>query len=501
MLPRVLVPCVIALFSVAGAADAFATAPHVPACASRSGALDSSQSDPIWEQVNSDGFGDPQRLEVTALEEFGGYLYAGTYNPIDPEPLFDGAQIFRSPDGVTWTPVTQPGFGNSHDTAPPAILDFTVFNSRLYAGTGRGNASQVWRSLNGVIWAPMNVTGFGDPENVNVSTLVVYNGMIYAGVTNQVTGAQVWRSFTGDNNTWEQVAPAAPGSAPASITGFAEFDFDGGLYAAVAFEADAPAQIWRSYGGDWEIVVNDGFGDGNTLSTGGMAVFLGKLYVGAGNANVGAQLWHSADGNVWTQAIPPGFGDANNREVEMVSTFQNQLYVSVQNAVTGIELWRTPDGTFWEQVNPDGFGDQDNGGTNRSNAATEFLGQFCVGTSNVITGGELWRLIEPKVGLPDPLVNAIPKELALLPVRPNPSTSGADIVFDLPNASRVEVEVYDVVGRRIARLDVDHPLEPGRHLIRWDAPSAGEHSRECGVFFVRLRAGRDEHIRSFVLLP
>src|SRR5574342_727102 len=65
---------------------------------------------PGWQQVNTNGFGDPKELEVPALEAFNGYLYAGTYNLIEPLVIFDGARIFRSPDGVTWTPVTQPGF-------------------------------------------------------------------------------------------------------------------------------------------------------------------------------------------------------------------------------------------------------------------------------------------------------------------------------------------------------------------------------------------------------
>ena len=94
-----------------------------------------------WEQVNSNGFGDPQTGEVTAVKAFNGFLYAGTFNPINPIPgqLYDGAQIFRSSDGTTWNSVTQPGFGNTHDIAPPAILDFVVFNNQIYAGTGRGN--------------------------------------------------------------------------------------------------------------------------------------------------------------------------------------------------------------------------------------------------------------------------------------------------------------------------------------------------------------------------
>ena len=135
---------------------------------------------PGWQQVNSDGFGDQDAGEVTALETFNGYLYAGTHNPIDPEPLYDGAGIFRSPDGVAWTSVIDPGFGNTHDIAPPAILDFIVFNNRLYASTGRGNASQIWRTLNGTIWAPMDVTGFSDPDNVDITALAEYGGRIYA---------------------------------------------------------------------------------------------------------------------------------------------------------------------------------------------------------------------------------------------------------------------------------------------------------------------------------
>jgi len=355
------------------------------------------QAVPVWEQVNSNGFGDPQTGEVTALEVFNGYLYAGTHNPIDPALLYDGAQIFRSSDGMTWTSVTQPGFGNSHDIAPPAILDFVVFNNQLYASTGRGNASQIWRTSNGTIWAPMDLTGFSDPDNVDVTALAVYNNMIYAGVTNQVTGAQIWSSFTGDNNSWTQVAPDLPGTAPASITGFAAFAFDGGLYAAIQVE-NTPVQIWRSYGSAWEVIVNDGFGDANTLFAGGMTEFLGNLYVGAGNAVDGAQLWRTIDGTTWEQIIAPGFGDTNNQQVETVYVFQNQLYASVRNTVTGIEIWRSADGVLWEQANTDGFGDSNNTGTNWSNATSDFISQLYVGTLNIVDGGELWRTLQQ---LPD----------------------------------------------------------------------------------------------------
>ena len=347
------------------------------------------QEVPGWQQVNSNGFGDQQTGEVSALGAFNGYLYAGTHNPVDPSLLFDGAQIFRSPDGVTWTPVTQPGFGNPHDTAAPAILDLAVFNRKLYASTGRGDGpGQIWRAPDGVSWAPMVTAGFGDPDTVDITALAVYKGVLYAGATNLISGAQIWRSFSGDSNTWTQVAPGLPGSAAATVTGFAVFD--SALYAAV--ESDAPAQIWLSYGGDWTTVMSDGFGNSSTTSTGGMAEFLGYLYVGAGNTVDGAQLWRTNDGASWGQAINPGFGDPNNQKVEMVFVFQNHLYISVKNAQTGIELWRSTDGTLWEQANQDGFGDSNNSGSNWSNATANFLCHLYVGTSNVVDGGELWQM-------------------------------------------------------------------------------------------------------------
>lgn len=336
-----------------------------------------------WQQVNQSGFGDAQNDEVGAVQPFDNYLYAGASN------LVDGALIFRSQDALTWIPVIEPGFGIPHDTAPPAILDLAVFGGRLYASTGRGDGpGQIWRTTNGLNWAPVVNDGFHDPDTVDVTALAVYDGLIYAGAANLANGAQIWRSYTGDSNSWSQVAPALEGAGMARVTGMGEFD--GALYAAVS--SDAPPQIWRSFGGAWTTIVDDGFGDGDTMATGGMAAFAGALYVGAANAVDGAQLWRTGDGSSWEQTIDPGFGDANNEKVEGVFVFQTNLYAVVTNPVTGIEIWRTSDGSMWQQVNDDGFGDAHNVASNGSNGTAHFLGGLYVGTSNTVDGGELWRM-------------------------------------------------------------------------------------------------------------
>lgn len=341
-----------------------------------------------WQQVNTNGFGDPQTAEVTALAEFKGNFFAGNFNLVDPEPLFDGAQIFKSPDGINWTALTVPGFGIAHDIAPPAILDLTVFNGYLYASTGRGDGpGQVWRSPDGIEFLPVIIHGFSDPDNVDIAVLTEFNGKLYAGVKNLVTGAWIYSSFTGDSNSWSPETPPVEGTPSPSVTALTVFD--GGLYAAV--ESEGPAQIWYSNGGPWTVLVSDGFGV-NSSMVAGMAVFNGSLYVGAGNVGSGAQLWRTTNGiDDWTSIPIPAFTDANNLKVEMVFVYEQNLFISLSNAVTGVELWRTPDGTNWEQVNLDGFGDSFNISTNRSNAA-EVLGcQFYFGTVNIAAGGELWR--------------------------------------------------------------------------------------------------------------
>lgn len=340
-----------------------------------------------WQQVNGNGFGDRDAGEVSALVAFNGQLYAGTHNPVD------GARIFRSPDGVTWSPVTNPGFDNAHDTRPQAILDLAVFRGRIYACTGRGDGpGQIWRAIDGVTWAPMVIHGFGDPDIKDITSFIEYKSYLYAGASHELKGAQVWRSLTGDNNSWKQVAPAVPAAAGSRVTGMAVYNEL--LYVAVESDG-APLRIWSSDGANWQTVVGDGFGSRFTTLAGGMAEFGGSLYVGAGNETEGAQLWRTGAAG-WQQAIDPGFGDPANQEVETVFVWQNLLYAGVRNAQTGIEFWRSADGDRWEQVNQDGFADKNNTGTNGNHASADFLGDLYTGTVNVLEGGELWRLhIQP----------------------------------------------------------------------------------------------------------
>ncbi len=354
---------------------------------------------PEWKQINFNGFDKPSSRGVTALEVFQGQLYAGVSD------WYVGGQIYRQDDDIDWHLVTSPGFESTQAHNNPAITDLAVFNNQLYAGTGWGGANgQVWRSPDGMTWEPVTTNGFGDGANGSVSTFTVFNGLLYAGTGNTTSGAQIWRSPSGDSGDWIQVAPDVTGTENAyQVTALAAFR--GSLYAALEtnVESPSPAQVWRSSdGSSWDTVISDGFDDANNTQALGFAEFGGYLYLGTLNEVTGAQLWRTADGTIWLPVISDGFGDSSNLKVDMLSVFAGSLYAGVANAETGIQIWRSNNDLYWEQVNPDGFGDSNNVATMWNNSIAVLDGYMHLSTWNDANGGELWmfNLQEQTIFLP-----------------------------------------------------------------------------------------------------
>ncbi len=73
-----------------------------------------------------------------------------------------------------------------------------------------------------------------------------------------------------------------------------------------------------------------------------------------------------------------------------------------------------------------------------------------------------------------------PSRFALHQNYPNPFNASTTIAFDLPERSEVRLEIFDVLGRRVAEL-ANQVLEPGRHQFVWDASSYA-----TGVYIVRM---------------
>ena len=80
-------------------------------------------------------------------------------------------------------------------------------------------------------------------------------------------------------------------------------------------------------------------------------------------------------------------------------------------------------------------------------------------------------------------LSEIPDVFRLQQNYPNPFNSQTSIAFDLPVDSEVRLEVYNVVGQRIATL-VDGPQPAGSHTVSFDASRLAS-----GVYVYRIQAG------------
>lgn len=93
-----------------------------------------------------------------------------------------------------------------------------------------------------------------------------------------------------------------------------------------------------------------------------------------------------------------------------------------------------------------------------------------------------------------PLASAGEKSESGFAAYPNPFNSATVVSFTLATESDVRLEVYDVLGRRVATL-VDDMMPAGEHQVSWDA--AGWAS---GVYFARLTTSAGMMTRKMVLV-
>ena len=152
-----------------------------------------------------------------------------------------------------------------------------------------------WRSPSGAAdsWERVNLNGFGSSKNTAVTSLVEFQGMLFAGTRNWTNGAELWRSV--DGAVWTQI-------------------------------------------------VQNGFGGGaNSGWVDSLVVYHGSLLVALRNYQTGAQVWSSANSEAWQRINPDGWGDNNNPHTGDGSTavivINDVLYYGTQNAASGGEVW------------------------------------------------------------------------------------------------------------------------------------------------------------------
>ena len=95
--------------------------------------------------------------------------------------------------------------------------------------------------------------------------------------------------------------------------------------------------------------------------------------------------------------------------------------------------------------------------------------------------------------------DALPESFVLHANYPNPFNPVTTIEFELPEATAVRLDVFDMMGRRVATL-VDQHLDAGRHQTRWDSRSDAGSPVASGVYIYRMQAGSFEQVEQMILM-
>lgn len=102
------------------------------------------------------------------------------------------------------------------------------------------------------------------------------------------------------------------------------------------------------------------------------------------------------------------------------------------------------------------------------------------------------------VGVDDDITQ-LPQQFDLAQNYPNPFNASTTIDFTLSSESQVELEVYDLVGRKVAQL-VTGVQPAGYHQITWDGVESNGRAVASGIYFYRLTAEGQSLTKRMMLL-
>ncbi|SYZ72543.1 Peptidase S8 and S53 subtilisin kexin sedolisin (fragment) [Candidatus Zixiibacteriota bacterium] len=96
-------------------------------------------------------------------------------------------------------------------------------------------------------------------------------------------------------------------------------------------------------------------------------------------------------------------------------------------------------------------------------------------------------------------LHSIPMEFALYQNYPNPFNPGTSISFYLPEHSKINLTVYNILGEKVKTL-ADGEFEAGSHAVTWDGTNQAGAGVASGIYFYKMTAGDKSVTKKMSLL-
>ena len=196
-----------------------------------------------WTQVNADGFGSGATWDgITFSGAFNGYLYVGLGRKVGADGSI--AELWRSDNGTNWTPVFTDGLGDPNNSYVTAFASTTP--GLLIGLRNLTTGGQLWRSTNGTTFSPVVTNGHNNPKNARPYGLLIHANDLYIVYSNWVTGAEVWKSHTppAEDERIVEGGWGDPNNKNADYFDKAAVSFNGSLYIGTGNDVTG-GQIWQ----------------------------------------------------------------------------------------------------------------------------------------------------------------------------------------------------------------------------------------------------------------
>jgi len=96
---------------------------------------------------------------------------------------------------------------------------------------------------------------------------------------------------------------------------------------------------------------------------------------------------------------------------------------------------------------------------------------------------------QPGAGAGAATVSTAPATFALSQNYPNPFNPTTNISFQLPKEIKVQLKVYDQLGRKVRTLVNNQVYQAGSHSVTWDGRNERGRKVASGMYIYKIKAG------------
>lgn len=97
-----------------------------------------------------------------------------------------------------------------------------------------------------------------------------------------------------------------------------------------------------------------------------------------------------------------------------------------------------------------------------------------------------------------PAEDQLPTQISLGPAFPNPFNPSTTISYQIPEAGRVRLRLYDMLGQLVTTL-VDREVAAGKHSVVWDGRNERGEFVATGVYLYRMEVASVVRTKKLVL--